>query len=344
MKIDMKMFENYYSADYFVKTTTILKKYKQDQVVTMQWFQRTNNITLCGMKIVIEILRQSGLDFEQNEVLALEDGEIIDKMEPVLKITGHYQNFGYLEGVIDGVLSRASSVASNCKALKEAANGIKILNMNDRADFYENQQIDGYASYIGGIPKLVTPASYEFIEDDNISLPQGTMPHALIEAFDGDVLQAAIAYNETFPDNDLTVLVDYNNDCVTDTLIVARHFKDKLKAIRIDTSKSLLDKSLQDSEDNIDNYGVSPALINNVRNALDNEGFNHVKIIVSSGFGLSKIERFVNEGVPVDAFGVGEALTKKVCQFTGDAVMINGKPQAKFGRQNFATNRIKRVK
>lgn len=52
----------------------------------------------------------------------------------------------------------------------------------------------------------------------------GTMPHALIQLFDGDIVEATKAYHETFSDDELVALVDYNNDAITDALKVSRAF------------------------------------------------------------------------------------------------------------------------
>lgn len=343
-KIDPRVYKDYYSADYFIKTREILTKYKKDQIVTMQWFQRNDNIVVCGIEMVLHILKNGTDNYDELEIYALNDGDIINAKEPVLKITGRYQDFAHLEGVIDGLLSRASSVATNCREMMSAANGKTIINMNDRADSYVNQQIDGYASYVGGMKKMVSPASLEYIDDDSIETPQGTMPHALIQAFEGNVLEAAKAYKETFKENPLTVLIDYNNDCITDALIVAEYFKDELKAVRVDTSEALIDKSLLSLGDKKEYHGVNPTLIKNLRKALDEKGYKHVKIIASSGFDVEKIKWFEAEQTPVDIYGVGEAITKKRTSFTGDAVLINGIKQSKFGRENYESERIKRVK
>ncbi|AHI53234.1 nicotinate phosphoribosyltransferase [Spiroplasma culicicola] len=339
--ISQKIFDNYYAADYFKKTRTIINKFNPDQIVTMQWFQRNTDTVVCGIAVICEILKQSGV--KTLSVEALEDGEIAQPNEPVLKITGKFIDFAHFEGLFDGILSRASTVATNAYKLKKAANQKLVLNMNDRMDYFLTQPIDGYASTIGGIDNLVTEASFEYLEITPDL--QGTMPHALIASFNGDIIKAAYAYKECFPNNKLIVLTDYNNDCVTDSLKVAQEFKNELFAVRIDTSKALVDKSLQNQE-NIDNQlnGVNPQLIKLLRSKLDENGFNHVKIIVSSGFNEEKIKAFEAEETPVDIYGVGEALTRNKIGFTGDLVMVDGKPQSKVGRQNITSNRIKSIK
>ncbi|AOG60760.1 nicotinate phosphoribosyltransferase [Spiroplasma helicoides] len=339
--IDSKIFEDYYNADYFQKTKEILDIYKPNQKVTMQWFQRKENTVVCGISLICEILKQSGA--KDLDIKGLSDGDVVMPNEPVLKITGKYSQFAHFEGLFDGILARASTIATNAYNLKKAANGKSILNMNDRADAYVNQQIDGYASIVGGINNLVTYASFEYTQTKPYL--QGTMPHALIASFDGDLIKAAQAYKDTFRDNNLVVLVDYNNDCINDSLLVANHFKDKLFAVRVDTSMALVDKSLQGlTEQENELHGVNPTLIKKLRLALDEKGHNNVKIIVSSGFDENKIKWFEKENTPVDVYGVGEAIVKNKISFTGDLVRIDGKNQAKVGRGNISSSRIKSIK
>jgi nicotinate phosphoribosyltransferase len=69
-----------------------------------------------------------------------------------------------------------------------------------------------------------------------------------------------------------------------------------------------------------------------VRDALDADGFAGVKIVVSGGFTAEKIQAFEADGVPVDAYGVGSSLIRGSNDFTGDIVVTDGRPSAKFGR------------
>lgn len=344
---DPKIKENYYLADYFLKTTAILEKYKPNQLVTMQFFQRKENSVLCGIEQTIQLLKFASPNFSNLKIWALKDGDVIQPLEPVLKIEGHYQDFGWLEGMIDGILARNTSVATNSANVVQAANGKGLLNMNDRADLYINQATDGYASYIGGFKNFVSKAAIELIDDPKILPPSGTMPHALIQSFNGDVLQATIVFHETFPDVNLISLVDYHNDCVNEAVRVANHFGKKLFAVRLDTAGNLIDQTLQKNKDkypvDADLYGVNKYLVQEVRKGLDAAGHNHVKIIVSSGFSAAKIKAFEAENIPVDIYGVGEALAKIGVSFTGDSVLIDGKPEAKVGRKNIESTRLVKI-
>ena len=51
--------------------------------------------------------------------------------------------------------------------------------------------------------------------------------------------------------------------------------------------------------------GDIPELCREVRKIFDQEGFKHVKILVSGGVDEYDLEERVSEGVPIDAFGVG---------------------------------------
>ncbi len=335
-----KIKAGYYSAVYFLKTANILKHEKPNDIVTIQFFQREENVILAGIDACVELLKTEAFNSESLEIVALTDGDLIQANEPVLKITGHYYQFGHLEGIIDGILARQTSIATNCHRVLQAANNKPVIYMNDRSDYYYNQENDGAAAKIGGITNFVTAAQVTKLEDNYE--PMGTVPHALIQAFNGDLIVALKAYQNFYPTDKLVALVDYNNDVITDTLQVAHQFSN-LYAVRVDTSKALIDKYFVGKEskypaDEIN--GVNKHLIRALRQALDHEGYQHVKIIVSSGFNAQKIATFEKEGVPVDIYGVGKLLAKINIGFTGDAVQLNGVDQAKVGRHNIVSNRL----
>jgi len=89
--------------------------------------------------------------------------------------------------------------------------------------------------------------------------------------------------------------------------------------------------------------GFNPQLVWNVRRALDREGFRHVKIVVSGGFTVEKIRQFEEQGVPVDAYGVGSSLYQGRFDFTADVVLVDGKRVAKVGRKYNPNPRLERV-
>ena len=339
-KFDPRLKDGFFSANYFLKTRKIVLENIPNQIVTMQFFQREDDVMVCGIDECLAIIKEFANKPEELEIYALNDGDIINNGEPVLKITGRYEDFGYLESMIDGILARRSSVCTNTYRVMKVLNGKGIINMADRQDEYNTQIGDGYAAYVAGLDKDSTDAMGLWWGGKGL----GTMPHALIQICDGDIIKACDYYLKTFPNEKVTALIDYHNNVVRDSLLVARHLKEKLNAVRVDTSKALIDHYFDDKDtSNFDPHGVCKELIFALREALDKEGFNYVKIIVSSGFDAKKIKEFEDAKTPVDIYGVGTSLLKINVGFTGDLVSLNGKPQAKEGRKNIPSDRLIKV-
>lgn len=342
-KFDKRFMDGYYSANYFIKTRKIVLEHLQGHIAKMQFFQRSDDVMVCGLDECIALLQEFSSNPEDLEIEALNDGDIVKSGEPVLKIKGRYEDFGFLEGAIDGILSRRSSVATNCYRVLKIANGKPVLNMGDRQDDPYTQSGDGYASYVAGMRLFSTDAQVAWVG----ILGGGTMPHALIELCDGDVNKAADYFYETFSGKPITVLIDYRNNAVWDSVALARHLGDKLGAVRVDTSKALIDHYFDDKMDEYegkDIHGVNIYQIKALREELDKAGYPFVKIVVSSGFDEKKIKFFEDNGAPVDIYGVGTSLLKIFVGYTGDLVELDGKPQAKEGRSDIPSSRLEKVK
>lgn len=344
-KFDERIGEGWFSAVYFLKTKKIAEEKLPNNYVTMQFFQRKNAV-LCGTDEVIALLHTFAENPETLEINSLKDGDKISPYETVLTISGAYQQFGFLEGLIDGILARRTSVATNVynvvKAARTSGTQKPVVFMGDRDDHYTTQAGDGYAAFIGGSTAQATHAMNEWWGKEGM----GTMPHALIQMFRGDIVAAAEAYHEMFPNDDLAALVDYNNDVITDSLKVAKKFGGKLKSVRLDTSRTLVDKYFLRNHHlmgTFDPRGVNPELLFALRQALDEEGFQHIQIMVTGGFTEERIKEFENNNVPVDMYGVGRSLLRLNVGFTGDLVLLNGSPEAKEGRKYRPNPRLELV-
>jgi nicotinate phosphoribosyltransferase len=310
------------------------------QIVTMQFFQWQAPLIVFGIDESIALIHTCADHPETLKIEAVNDGDLVQSKEPVLRITGAYEYFGFLESAIDGILSRRSSVATNTKDVLLAANGKPVFSMADRQDDYHTQAGDGYASFIIGITKVSTDAQGSWWGGQGM----GTMPHALIQMCEGDIVKACQLYQKQFPHEKVTALIDYHNDVIHEGLLAARALKGQLGAVRVDTSSSLIDRYFETHPAvGFDPHGVNPALRKGLRSALNQDGFQNVKIIVSSGFNPEKIARFEQAQAPVDLYGVGLYLVTLRTNFTGDLVMLNGQPQAKFGRQLLHSNQLKPV-
>ena len=257
-KFEKELGEGFYSANYFLKSRTSVAENEPDHIVTMQWFQRRPDSMLCGVDEAIALIHTFAVHPEELVIEALNDGDIIQAEEPVLKVTGKYQNFGFLESVIDGILARRSSVATNVYKVMKVLGDIPIFSMADRQDDYHTQIGDGYATYVAGINRVSTDAQGYWWGGKGM----GTMPHALIQICGGDIIRAADIYHKSFPEEKVTALIDYHNNVVHDSVMLARHLGTTLNGVRVDTSKSLIDHYFDDKDTSVfDPHGVCKVLI-----------------------------------------------------------------------------------
>jgi nicotinate phosphoribosyltransferase len=300
------------------------------------------------------------------EVEALDDGELVeyrgDPLEatPVLVVRGRYRDFALLKTPILGTLSRGSRVATNAYRTLRAARGKPVYFFSARYDPPEVQAADGYAYHVAvrrfnddGLGTLRDPvstlANTEWWGGD----VEGTVSHEGVACFLGDPAELMIRFAEALPRDRIRVaLVDFNNDCVTDTRRVMRalfaRYRDccesgamddadryRLDGVRVDTSRELLDRSLVNGADPTD-FGPSPRLIRLLRQAIDEEWRNwglparmhalaqrwcrRVKVMVSGGFDERTIGEFESQRVPVDFYGVGSAM---LCNSSSDGTVTD---------------------
>lgn len=197
-------------------------------------------------------------------------------------------------------------------------------------------------------------------------LALGTMSHAqgiaaidpdslvgYSEANTGHILQglsdAAIRFHCGNPSVPVVILVDHlprSLGCPETAVKAVRKIEGvgiKVDGIRLDLGKTdldgfgLVDKSLG----GIRKRGMHPDLVRNTRRALNQAGYKHIKIVVSSGITLDTIRKWERARVPVDLYGIGTALIghkwlERI--FTFDLVAIedadgNMVPAAKEGRE-----------
>jgi nicotinate phosphoribosyltransferase len=326
-----KMREGYYSDVYFNRAREILEQDGYHPRVRMQVFQRNDSV-LCGIDEALAILKLcSGRHLADGawadgwdalQVRALYDGDAIGPYETVLTIEGDYALFAHLETEYLGVLARRTRIATNARAIVDAAGGKDVLFFPARFDHHLVQTGDGYAAYISGALGVSTDANAEWWG----SRGMGTVPHALIAAYGGDTVVATTKFAQyTDPSVNVIALVDFENDCVRTALEVARALGRRLWGVRLDTSGTLVDASVIPQMGTFNPTGVNAQLVRNVRDALDEAGFGHVRIVVSGGFDAARIRQFEADGVPTDAYAVGSAFFRGQGEFdfTADIVALD---------------------
>jgi len=328
-----KMREGYYTDAYFNHTRKVLLADGRHPRVVMQIFQRKEAV-LGGLDESIAILKLCSDDWEELTVHALYDGDRIAPWETAMTIEGDYTLFAHLETVYLGVLARRTLITTNVTRMLEAATGKPIIFMPARHDHHRVQTGDGYAAFVAG---AVVGAPIGVTSDAQASWwggrGIGTVPHSLIASYGGNTVLAATKFAEYAPpDMNVVVLVDFENDSVRTSLEVARALGDRLWGVRLDTSGQLVDRSLWNEMGDFDPRGVNERLVLKVRDALDHDGFERVKIVASGGFTVERIADFERLGVPVDSYGIGSSLIRGSNDFTADIVLTDGRPSGKVGR------------
>jgi nicotinate phosphoribosyltransferase len=343
-----KMRSGYYSDAYFTFSREVLEFDGHRPRVLMQVFQRDDSV-LGGIDEALAILRLcSGREadgrwitgWDDLNVRALFDGDLIEPWEPVLEIAGDYSLFCHLETLYLGVLARRTLISRNVRDVVEAAGGKPIMYFPARFDHWHVQTGDGWAAHIAGAIGVSTDAQASWWGGKGI----GTVPHGLIAAYGGDTVLAAVKFADRFADElHVTVLVDFENDSVRTALEVADALGDRLWAVRVDTSETMVDRSLWHEMGRFRPTGVVPELVAKVRRALDNAGHERVRIVASGGFDPARIRAFERASVPVDAYGVGSSLLRGANDFTADVVRVDGRPCAKVGREERPAPRLSPV-
>jgi nicotinate phosphoribosyltransferase len=337
-----KMKAGYYTDAYFNFARFALIADGRHPRVLMQVFQKKHAV-LGGMDEAIAILKLCSHGWDELSVRALYDGDEVEPWETVMTIEGDYTLYAHLETVYLGVLARRTLISTNVRRVVDAANGKPILFFPARHDHHHMQTGDGYAAHVAGAIGVSTDAQSSWWGGRGI----GTVPHGLIAAYAGDTVLAATKFADWAeredPAMNVVVLVDFENDCVRTSLEVARALGERLWGVRLDTSRQLVDRSLWEEMGEFDPRGVNERLVWKVRQALDGEGFEHVRIVVSGGFDVERIRGFERDGVPVDSYGVGSVLIRGENDFTADVVVVDGEPCAKVGRRYRPNTRLEPV-
>src|SRR5690349_17632307 len=305
------------SADvYFARAESILDAEGLDPLVTMEVFTRREAV-LCGIDEAKNLLGHvlGASDPGEVTVEALSDGDSIAPKEVVLRISARYRAFGLYETAILGMLAQSTGWATAAREVVDGAAPEPVVAFGARHVHPDITDVLDYAAIVGGCVGASTPAGARLA---GLS-PTGTMPHSLVLIF-GDTVAAAEAFDRDLgADVPRIVLVDTFKDEAEETLRVAHALGDRLYGIRLDTPS--------------ERGRVTADLVKEIRARLDQEGYHHVKIVVSGGLNPERIAYFHEQGAPVDSFAVGSYISGATpIDFTGDIKEIDGRPIAKRGR------------
>src|SRR5207248_5258229 len=116
------------------------------------------------------------------DVRALHEGDVIEPYETVMTVEGDYSRFAHLETVYLGCLTRRTLIMRKVREVVEAAGAKQVLFFPARHDHWLVQTGDGWAAHVAGAMGVSTDAQASWWGGRGV----GTVPHALIAAYDGD--------------------------------------------------------------------------------------------------------------------------------------------------------------
>ena len=364
----------FYTDKYFTRTRRIVEKYG-DKKVTYAVFMRRP--VVFAPKIAVKWLKS--VMAQQNTPvdvrLNYEEGDWVGSGEPMMYITGSFAALVEKETLFLQKLGAACVAAYNASTMCYELPEVVFMAMDARhCAGAQMAELMGYAAFVGsksakkqGAKGFCGTANDATASMFGIKEGLGTMPHALI-GYAGSTLKAAEMFNDLFPEQDLTVLVDYFGREISDGLEVCRRFKDLADAgrvaLRLDThggrylegldrakSYAVLEENApdcircyrQESElPHLIGTGVSAAAVWFVRKSLNEAGFPKVKIVASSGFSTEKCRLFKLAHAPVDIIGTGSFLPEKWSETyaTADIISYDGVQSVKLGRE-FLLDKLK---
>jgi nicotinate phosphoribosyltransferase len=352
---------------YFNRTRRIVARFG-DRRVTYALFMRRP--VICAPRLMLDWLKrvvaERGTTVDAD--LIYQEGDWVGAGEPIVYLTGSLVQLSDLETLLLQKIGPACVAAHNAYQMAMALPNAAFLAMEARhCAGAEMQEMMAYAASVGSAAARKEGAR-GFIGNANdgtahwFGAPRGlgTMPHSLI-GYAGSTVRAAEMFRETFPDEPMTVLVDYFGREVSDALAVCARFPglagDGELAFRLDThggrfmegldpaeSYAVLDRNAPGAirryrSDTELRYlvgtGVSAAAIWRMREALNAAGYPKVRIVVSSGFGVDKCRVMADAKAPIDVVGTGSFIPDSWHETyaTADIVEYDGVPMVKVGRE-----------
>ena len=353
---------------YFLRTKQAVQRFG-DVRVTYAVFMRRPVIAAPRLAVdwlkEVDAARGAAVEIEVN----YDEGKWVGAGEAMLYVTGPLSQLVDLETILLQKLGPACVAAFNAYTMCADLPKVAFLAMDVRhCAGLEMADIMAYAASVGSararrkvgargfIANATAATAHYFGQNDG----RGTMPHAFI-GYAGSTLRAAEMFHETFPADDMTVLVDYFGPELSDSLAVCRRFPELAAAgrlaVRVDTPGSRFVEGLdppasyavleRHAPKAIRGYrneaelrylvgaGVSAAAIFHLRDALDGAGFSGVRIVASSGFDPAKCKVMSEAAAPIDVVGTGSYLPQRWTETyaTADIIAYDGEPRVKVGRE-----------
>lgn len=238
------------------------------------------------------IFREEFLDFLRGfrftgDVWAVPEGTPVFPGEPLITIRARAVEAQILETFSLLTINHQSLIATKANRFVRAAQGRKVMEFGSRRAQGGDAAVYGArAAYIGGCVGTACALS-----DKIFNVPaNGTMAHSWVQMFDSEY-DAFLAFCRTYPVRPIVLVDTYDtlNSGVPNAIRVFKELGIVEGGIRLDS-------------------GDLSFLAKRARRMLDDAGLNGIGITVSNSLDEWLIHDLIEQGAPIDSFGVGEKL------------------------------------
>jgi nicotinate phosphoribosyltransferase len=247
-------------------------------------------------------------------VRAVREGETIFPLEPVLRIEGPLLQAQVVETAVLNILSFETLVATKAARIKSAAGPRLVSEFGLRRAHGWGGVQASRAAVIGGCDSTSNVyASWRYGLE-----PAGTMAHSFVESQESE-LEAFRRFARSHPDGCVLLVDTYEtlSSGLPNAIRVGREMEArgrKLAAIRLDS-------------------GDLAYLAKEARRRLDEAGLAYVRIAVSNLLDEHLVKSLIDQGAPIDMFGVGTRLATGAPDAALDGIYklaeVDGRPRLK---------------
>jgi nicotinate phosphoribosyltransferase len=217
------------------------------------------------------------------------EGDLVFPTRPVLRVEGNLIETQLIETVLLNILNFQSLIATKASRMRLAAKDRTLIDFGLRRAQGPGGYYASRAAFIGGFDAT---SNVRVARDYDVP-PSGTLAHSYIQSCESE-LDAFRSFASARLD-DCVLLVDTYNTLysgVPNAIVVAKEMEKKghrLKGIRLDS-------------------GDLAYLTEKSRAMLDEAGLNYVGIAASNQLDEYVIRSLMNQGAPIDVFGVGTSV------------------------------------
>ena len=220
------------------------------------------------------------------EVWAVPEGTVVFPNEPLVRVTAPIIEAQLIETFILNTVNLQTTIATKALRVVSVAKDKPIIEFGLRREHGTDAGMKvARCSYIAGCT-----GTSNVLAGMKYGIPVfGTMAHSFVMSFKKEI-DSFRAFTKTFPDRSTLLIDTFDN------------FRGAEKAAKV--AKELEKRGFKLGGVRLDS-GDLAKISKKIRELLDQNGLNYVKIFASGDLDEYKIEELLNKGARIDAFGVG---------------------------------------